>query len=96
MALPVATVVAPDVAVRRPGRLISARWLWVIGPGLIVMLADTDAGSVGATAQSGARWGYRLLVLELILIPVLCGSIITSDLVDEAVTRLERAPAGAR
>lgn len=35
------------------------------------MLADTDAGSVVTAAQSGARWGYRLLVLELILIPVL-------------------------
>jgi Mn2+/Fe2+ NRAMP family transporter len=35
------------------------------------MLADTDAGSVVTAAQSGARWGYRLLVLELILIPIL-------------------------
>jgi NRAMP (natural resistance-associated macrophage protein)-like metal ion transporter len=43
----------------------------VIGPGLIVMLADTDAGSVVTAAQSGARWGYRLLLLELILIPIL-------------------------
>lgn len=35
------------------------------------MLADTDAGSVVTAAQSGARWGYRLLLLEVILIPVL-------------------------
>lgn len=26
------------------------------GPGLIVMLADTDAGSVITAAQPGARW----------------------------------------
>ena len=59
------------VAARRPGRLYVPRWLWAVGPGLIVMLADTDAGSVVTAAQSGARWGYRLLLLELILIPIL-------------------------
>ena len=47
-------------------------WLAVaIGPGLMVMLADTDAGSVVTAAQSGARFGYRLLPLEVLLIPVL-------------------------
>lgn len=35
------------------------------------MLADTDAGSVITAAQSGARWGYRLLLLQLVLIPIL-------------------------
>ncbi|NOZ84487.1 MAG: divalent metal cation transporter, partial [Epsilonproteobacteria bacterium] len=34
------------------------------------MFADTDAGSVITAAQSGAVWGYRLLLLQLILIPV--------------------------
>ena len=43
----------------------------VIGPGLVVMLADTDAGSIITAAQSGAEWGYRLLTLQLILIPIL-------------------------
>ena len=43
----------------------------MIGPGLMVRLADTDAGSVFTAAQSGAAWGYRLLLLELLLIPVL-------------------------
>ena len=70
------TLLAPpavpmDEAVRRPGLQFRARWLWVIGPGLIVMLADTDAGSVVTAAQSGARWGYRLVLLELVLIPIL-------------------------
>jgi Mn2+/Fe2+ NRAMP family transporter len=46
-------------------------WLWVIGPGLVVMLADTEAGSVITAAQSGAQWGYRLLALQLVLIPIL-------------------------
>lgn len=35
------------------------------------MLADTDVGNVVAAAQSGARWGYRLLPLLLGLIPAL-------------------------
>jgi Mn2+/Fe2+ NRAMP family transporter len=46
--------------------------LAVFGPGLVVMLADTDAGSVIVAAQSGAQWGYGLLLLQLLLIPVLC------------------------
>ncbi|WP_293914460.1 divalent metal cation transporter [Deinococcus sp.] len=42
-----------------------------MGPGLVVMLADTDAGSLITAAQSGAQWGYALLPLQLALIPVL-------------------------
>src|SRR5712692_8496486 len=47
------------------------RFTAVAGPGLVVMLADTDAGSVITAAQSGAEWGYRLLLLQLILVPIL-------------------------
>ncbi|HUC17440.1 MAG TPA: divalent metal cation transporter [Acetobacteraceae bacterium] len=43
--------------------------LWVAGPGLVAMLADTDAGSIITVAQSGAIWGYRLLLPNLLLIP---------------------------
>jgi len=46
--------------------------LVVFGPGLVVMLADTDGGSAIVAAQSGAQWGYRLLLLQLLLIPILC------------------------
>ena len=35
----------------------------VAGPGIVVMLADTDAGSIITAAQSGAEWRYRLLLL---------------------------------
>ena len=49
-----------------PGKL-----LVVLGTGIVVMLADTDAGSIITAAQSGAQWGYRLLLLQLLLIPVL-------------------------
>ncbi|MGH8141732.1 MAG: NRAMP family divalent metal transporter [Steroidobacteraceae bacterium] len=46
-------------------------FLVVLGPGLVVMLADTDVGSVITAAQSGVQWGYRLLMLQLLLMPVL-------------------------
>ncbi|GBE15520.1 divalent metal cation transporter MntH [bacterium BMS3Abin14] len=45
-------------------------FLAMFGPGLVVMFADTDAGSVITAAQSGAVWGYKLLLLQLVLIPV--------------------------
>jgi Mn2+/Fe2+ NRAMP family transporter len=47
------------------------RWIAVGGPGLLVMLSDTDAGNVVTGAQAGAQWGYRLLPLVLLLIPML-------------------------
>jgi Mn2+/Fe2+ NRAMP family transporter len=59
--------------VARPRRKVIASlgWLSVWGPGLLVMLADTDAGNVVTGAEAGAEWGYRLLPLLLLLIPML-------------------------
>ena len=48
-----------------------ARFLAVFGPGLVVMLADSDVGSVITAGQSGVQWGYRLLGLQFLLMPVL-------------------------
>ena len=48
-----------------------SRFAAVAGPGLVVMLADTDAGSIITAAQSGAQWEYRLLLLQLVLVPIL-------------------------
>jgi Mn2+/Fe2+ NRAMP family transporter len=45
--------------------------LTVWGPGLVVMLADTDAGSLVTAAQSGAQWGYRMILPQLVLVPIL-------------------------
>ncbi|QXX76194.1 NRAMP family divalent metal transporter [Methylovirgula sp. HY1] len=42
-----------------------------LGPGLVAMLADTDAGSVMTAAQSGAQFGYGLLLFQLAVIPVM-------------------------
>ncbi len=47
------------------------RFFAVAGPGLVVMLADTDVGSIVTAAQSGVQWGYRLLLLQIALIPIL-------------------------
>lgn len=46
-------------------------FLKAAGPGLVVMLADTDVGSLITAAQSGARWGYSLLLLQILLVPIL-------------------------
>jgi Mn2+/Fe2+ NRAMP family transporter len=56
---------------RRRRRLIAAGLLAVWGPGLIVMLADTDAGCLITAAQSGAQWGYAMVLPQIVLIPIL-------------------------
>jgi Mn2+/Fe2+ NRAMP family transporter len=55
---------------RRRG-LLAIGLLAVWGPGLIVMLADTDAGCLITAAQSGAQWGYAMVLPEIVLIPIL-------------------------
>ncbi|HTV90101.1 MAG TPA: divalent metal cation transporter, partial [Stellaceae bacterium] len=66
--------------VARGGDGGSARLRWwrqvalVLGPGLVAMLADTDAGSVVTVAQSGAQWGYALLLPNLLFIPFMFGA----------------------
>ena len=51
-------------ALRR--RLI--RFLAVLGPGLVVMFADTEAGSITTASTSGAQFGFKLVLLQLLLI----------------------------
>jgi Mn2+/Fe2+ NRAMP family transporter len=45
--------------------------LAIVGPGLIVMVGDNDAGGVSTYAQAGQNYGYSLLWTLLLLIPVL-------------------------
>jgi Mn2+/Fe2+ NRAMP family transporter len=40
------------------------------GPGLVVMIADNDAGGITTYAATGAKYGYNLIWFLLILIPV--------------------------
>ncbi len=60
-----------DQAALRPATTRLARSLAVFGPGLVVMLADTDVGSIITAGQSGTQFGYRLLLQQLILVPIL-------------------------
>ena len=46
-------------------------FLAIVGPGLIVMVGDNDAGGVATYAQAGQDYGYSLLWVLLLLIPVL-------------------------
>jgi NRAMP (natural resistance-associated macrophage protein)-like metal ion transporter len=45
--------------------------LAIIGPGLIVMIGDNDAGGVSTYAQAGQNYGTSLLWVLLLLVPVL-------------------------
>ncbi len=45
-------------------------FLAVLGPGLIVMVADNDAGAVSTYIQAGAQYGTHLLWVVLLLLPV--------------------------
>lgn len=45
--------------------------LAIVGPGLIVMVGDNDAGAFGTYTQAGQDYGTRLLWTLLLLIPVI-------------------------
>src|SRR5579863_5948013 len=56
----------------RPG--LSLKWktlLAIVGPGLIVMAGDNDAGAFSTYAQAGQNYGTHLLWTLLVLVPVL-------------------------
>lgn len=61
----------PDTLATLPASTRISRYAAIFGPGLVVMLADTDVGSIITAAQSGAQWGYRLLLLQIVLMPIL-------------------------
>jgi Mn2+/Fe2+ NRAMP family transporter len=54
------------------GRL-KRRWLIllaVLGPGVITMIADNDAGGISTYAQTGAKTGFNMLWAFIILVPM--------------------------
>jgi Mn2+/Fe2+ NRAMP family transporter len=58
----------------RPRESFRHRWqtlLAIMGPGLIVMVGDNDAGAFGTYTQAGQNYGTSLLWTLLLLIPVL-------------------------
>ena len=48
-----------------------ATLLAILGPGLIVMVGDNDAGAFGTYTQAGQNYGTALLWTLALLIPVL-------------------------
>jgi Mn2+/Fe2+ NRAMP family transporter len=52
-------------------RARSLALLAIIGPGLIVMVGDNDAGGVATYSQAGQNYGTSLLWVLLLLVPVL-------------------------
>ena len=45
-------------------------FLAVLGPGMIVMIADNDAGGISTYAVTGSNYGFSLLWLFIILVPM--------------------------
>ena len=43
----------------------------IVGPGIIVMVGDNDAGGIATYAQAGQNYGYSMLWTLVLLIPVL-------------------------
>src|SRR5512142_2351750 len=64
------SIPAGDTAARRglPAKLKTL--LAIVGPGLIVMVGDNDAGAFGTYTQAGQNHGTRLLWTLLLLVPV--------------------------
>jgi Mn2+/Fe2+ NRAMP family transporter len=58
------------VVVRRNWMRNILTFLMVLGPGLIVMEADNDAGAVSTYVQAGAQYGTHLLWLLVVLLPI--------------------------
>jgi Mn2+/Fe2+ NRAMP family transporter len=65
------TISSHDAAQGRGWRTRLLSLLAIIGPGLIVMVGDNDAGGVSTYAQAGQNFGYSLLWTLPLLVPVL-------------------------
>jgi len=65
------TIGQHDTGARRSWRSRSVALLAILGPGLIVMVGDNDAGGVATYSQAGQNYGTSLLWVLVLLIPVL-------------------------
>ncbi|KVZ00076.1 NRAMP family divalent metal transporter [Burkholderia ubonensis] len=65
------TIAHHDTAPRGTWRARLRTLLAIIGPGLIVMVGDNDAGAFGTYTQAGQNYGTTLLWMLLLLVPVL-------------------------
>jgi len=65
------TIRVDDTAPRRGTSAYLKTLLAIIGPGLIVMTGDNDAGAFATYGQTGQDYGSKLLWTLLLLVPVL-------------------------
>jgi len=65
------TIRLDDTAPRRGRSAHLKTLLAIVGPGLIVMVGDNDAGAFATYGQAGQDYGTRLLWTLLLLVPVL-------------------------
>jgi Mn2+/Fe2+ NRAMP family transporter len=65
------TIAVDDVGARRSASAKLKTLLAIVGPGLIVMIGDNDAGAFSTYGQAGQNYGTRLLWTFVLLIPVL-------------------------
>jgi NRAMP (natural resistance-associated macrophage protein)-like metal ion transporter len=65
------TILHGDVAPRETWRHRLTTLLAIVGPGLIVMVGDNDAGAFATYGQAGQNYGTTLLWTLALLIPVL-------------------------
>lgn len=65
------TIPHHDTAPRGTWRARLRTLLAIIGPGLIVMVGDNDAGAFGTYTQAGQNYGTTLLWMLLLLVPVM-------------------------
>src|ERR1017187_945871 len=65
------TIGQHDIGARRSWRARALALAAIIGPGLIVMVGDNDAGGVATYSQAGQNYGSSLLWVLLLLVPVL-------------------------
>ncbi|WP_027946028.1 Nramp family divalent metal transporter [Amycolatopsis taiwanensis] len=65
------TIRQGDVGARRGLSAKVKTLVAIVGPGLIVMVGDNDAGAFGTYTQAGQNYGTALLWTLLVLVPVL-------------------------
>src|SRR5260370_69590 len=65
------TIRLDDTAPRRGRSAVLKTLLAIVGPGLIVMVGDNDAGAFATYGQAGQNYGTKLLWTLLLLVPVL-------------------------
>ena len=65
------TILQHDTGPRESWKARLRTLMAIIGPGLIVMVGDNDAGAFGTYTQAGQNYGTALLWTLLLLVPVL-------------------------